>query len=271
LGSIITLNAGITGLITFVASLFMILIGVQLLQLFPSLSRFSISLPKTWIEKISSTPDSSKKASWWSAFLLGAATFFLPCGFTQAMQLFVLGVGNALFGAVALFVFALGTLPSFLSIGVLTSFLKKGWMSKLSVASGVLVIMLGLLLLPSGLTLMGFQTPDLGSENIAQSSLADVSQSASGEFQEVKMSVVGLSYSPHQFTVKKGIPVKWVIDGTQARGCGQILTMPKEDIFVRLDSYQQTVIEFTPSQTGDLPFHCSMAMTTPNAKFIVVD
>ena len=43
--------------------------------------------------------------------LLGAATFFLPCGFTQSMQIYTLTSGSFLDGALTMFVFALGTLP----------------------------------------------------------------------------------------------------------------------------------------------------------------
>jgi len=43
--------------------------------------------------------------------VLGAATFFLPCGFTQSMQLYTLTTGSFLAGALTMFSFALGTLP----------------------------------------------------------------------------------------------------------------------------------------------------------------
>jgi len=56
----------------------------------------------------------------------------------------------------------------------------------------------------------------------------------------------------------------------QGRGSCQILTAPKLGVFERLSSSKPTIIEFTPTQTGEIPFHCSMAMTTRDAKFIVV-
>jgi sulfite exporter TauE/SafE len=43
--------------------------------------------------------------------LLGFATFFLPCGFTQAMQLQALTAGGYLQGGLLMLAFALGTLP----------------------------------------------------------------------------------------------------------------------------------------------------------------
>ena len=52
------------------------------------------------------------------------ADFFLPCGFTQALQLYVLGKGSFATGAVTMLVFALGTLPALLSLSALSSFAK---------------------------------------------------------------------------------------------------------------------------------------------------
>jgi len=55
--------------------------------------------------------------------LLGVVTFFLPCGFTQSMQIYALSTGDFFSGALTMFVFALGTFPvlalmSFTSLGI---------------------------------------------------------------------------------------------------------------------------------------------------------
>lgn len=261
IGSLLTISLQVMGIITLLASFLMIIIGLQLLQIFPFLNKIRIGIPKRWSEKILTSNERTKKATNTSALVLGGATFFLPCGFTQAMQLYVLSMGDPLFGVIAMSVFAIGTLPSFLSIGAIASYMKKEWLHTASVVAGILVIFLGIFLFPSALTLA-----NSGGSNTALDEAPDVDTSGI-EPQIVNMKINGLSYYPHQFEVKAGIPVLWVIDGSQARGCGQILTMPKMNIFERVQG--QTVIEFTPTAKGELPFHCSMAMTTPNAKFIV--
>jgi sulfite exporter TauE/SafE len=43
--------------------------------------------------------------------LVGIATFFLPCGFTQSMQIATLQTGNFLEGGLTMLAFALGTFP----------------------------------------------------------------------------------------------------------------------------------------------------------------
>jgi len=43
--------------------------------------------------------------------LVGIATFFLPCGFTQSMQIYTFSTGNFWGGGFTMLFFALGTLP----------------------------------------------------------------------------------------------------------------------------------------------------------------
>ena len=55
--------------------------------------------------------------------LVGIVTFFLPCGFTQSMQIYSLTTGSFVGGATTMLVFALGTFPalallSFASLGI---------------------------------------------------------------------------------------------------------------------------------------------------------
>jgi sulfite exporter TauE/SafE len=87
LGATLTLSPAIDGILSIVASAVMILLGLQMLRLFPALTRFMPTMPKALSHCIHDLAERETKES---AFVLGAATFFLPCGFTQALQLYVL-------------------------------------------------------------------------------------------------------------------------------------------------------------------------------------
>lgn len=66
------------------------------------------------------------------------------------------------------------------------------------------------------------------------------------------------------------MPVEWRIDGSKARGCARVITIPK----LRMTEYLTggvDVIEFTPDKVGNLEFMCTMAMTTRGAMFKVVE
>ena len=66
-------------------------------------------------------------------------------------------------------------------------------------------------------------------------------------------------YSPNNFTVKKGIPVKWVIDSRDAYTCSASIRMPAYNIAQFLQA-GQNVITFTPTQAESVRFTCGMGM-----------
>lgn len=73
------------------------------------------------------------------------------------------------------------------------------------------------------------------------------------------MKVVSSGYSPNQFSVKKGIPVKWKIEGVNVLGCQAYLVVPKIGIQKILEA-GENIIEFTPKEKGPIYFSCSMGM-----------
>jgi len=77
------------------------------------MSKRSIGLPKFLSKDIHNQERFTPKTS---ALITGALTFFLPCGFTFAMQVYAISTGNFIQGALVMGIFALGTLPGLLSI-----------------------------------------------------------------------------------------------------------------------------------------------------------
>jgi sulfite exporter TauE/SafE len=94
--------------------------------------------------------------------LLGFATFFLPCGFTQTVQFQALAAGGFWNGAVLMLAFAAGTLPVLLAVSVAVR-VGLGGRSRtiLLAASGVVVLGLGLFQLQSVLVLLRWIRPVL--------------------------------------------------------------------------------------------------------------
>lgn len=264
-GSSITLSPWANGMLLIIGSLSMILLGLQLLKLFPALSRFHLGFPKRFSNKIL---DASNKPT--APFLLGASTFFLPCGFTQALQLYVLSRSDPVLGALAMFMFSIGTLPGTLSIGAISSFVKGDFQKHFFKFSGVLIVIVGIFSIGNGLALAGvnFGYPVLTSGSL-QKATATAAPIINGK-QIVEMTVNGLSYSPSKFTVFQGVPVEWHIDGRQAAGCAQVIIAPKLKIAEYLPRDTVKTVVFLPRETGTIGFGCSMGMTTPGAAFNVV-
>jgi plastocyanin domain-containing protein len=87
-------------------------------------------------------------------------------------------------------------------------------------------------------------------------------------FQTIRMTESAQGYSPNTFTIKKGIPVKFIVTAQEVRSCAGVLLIPKYKIQEFLKAGENT-IEFTPTEIGQIPFKCSMGMYT--GTFNVVD
>ena len=262
IGSVFMLSAKAHGIITLAASGLMVLMGIQLLHIFPFLSRIHVKMPKFIAHRIYDA--GHKEGSHKASFFFGASTFFLPCGFTQALQLYVLGSGSFTAGALTMLAFSLGTLPSLAGIGAFSSFVKGNVQRHFMTFSAVLVIILGIFNIMPGITLVGASFPS----NTNVYSLPTSGMYDPVEKQVLNMEVRGLDYYPSSFTVKKGIPVEWNIDGRNAQGCAKVISVPALKILERLP-YGVKTIKFTPQQTGNIMFSCSMGMAGPGTFKII--
>jgi uncharacterized protein len=92
--------------------------------------------------------------------IVGFGTFFLPCGFTQTMQIAALSSGSFLSGSLIMLGFALGTLPmlALLSFGS-ASFAHSKHAPLFFKSAGVVVIGLGIFALLAGLAGLGIINP----------------------------------------------------------------------------------------------------------------
>ncbi len=265
-GSALALSPVMSGLISLLAGIAMVVLGTQILGIFPGLQRLKIPLPKGIAHKVH---DLSESDSPWAPGLLGAGTFFLPCGFTQALQLFVLSNGGVLEGALIMGTFALGTAPVLFGLGVVSGFGSGGFRIYLLRIAGIVAVLFGVITVQSGLTLTGLSaalTSSVTSPAAQQGVLAPVEDGV----QVLRMAIDGIDYVPHQFTVQKGVPVAWEIDATKAAGCMTSLLSRGLGINEYLGNGVRT-IRFTPTKTGTFPFSCSMGMGTYGAAIIVIE
>lgn len=252
LGQSITLSTRMTGYMNVLVALVMLYLALSILG-FVSKGSLPIRPPKKLSRWIAGLADSEHPVA---PFALGALTFFLPCGFTQSLQLAALASGNFATGAVIMFTFALGTLPALLGISAISSSAKGRSLNLFLRFSGTMVFVLALFNLQSGLALSGF---DLARAFDAGGRQAAPVPTVAGNVQEVSMVVGPGYYDPNRITIKAGVPVRWKIDGSQALGCTSIMTIPSLNIVKPL-APGENVIEFTATQKGQLAFMCSMGM-----------
>lgn len=157
IGSAFTLNAGATFALGLLIGIVMLILGINLLDVFHWAKRLQPSMPKFIARHAHGV---SKWNHTLTPILVGIATFFLPCGFTQSMQLYTLSTGSFLQGGLTMLFFALGTFPvlaliSFSSFSIKNSS-KSGVFFK---TAGLIVIAFALLNIINSLVVIGFIPP----------------------------------------------------------------------------------------------------------------
>lgn len=256
LGETFQLSSLSVGTLTLVIGSVMLLVGFQLLELFPRLSAWKLMLPKGIARALGIQSHAKKEYSHGRAAFLGAMTFFLPCGFTQLTQLFVVAQGSPIIGALTMGTFALGTVPGLLTIGGIAATAKGTFRRFFFKAAGVAVIALGFFNFQNGYALM-----KLGESNASQDNTVAAEKTAapSKESQVIRIVQNATGYSPSTLTVKRGQPVKLIVDSEDSYTCARSFMMPKAGIRKTLDP-GENVFEFTPDKVGAIPFSCSMGM-----------
>ncbi|OGH65451.1 MAG: hypothetical protein A3J66_02410 [Candidatus Magasanikbacteria bacterium RIFCSPHIGHO2_02_FULL_47_14] len=249
-------TTGMLGVMTMVVGGVMIFLGLKLVEVFPALRDKTITLP-SGIAQLFGLHKEVKEYSHKTASIMGALTFFLPCGFTQAMQIYAISTGSFTQGAVIMGLFALGTAPGLLGVGGLTAALKGKKARTFFMGAGLAVILLGWFNIANGSRLLSGD----GGKGTTNPVVTE-------DAQEVKMVQGANGYLPSVFTVQKGKPVKWVIDSRSSFSCAASLVVPSLGISKTLKK-GENIITFTPTKVGTIPFSCSMGMY--RGKFIVVD
>jgi hypothetical protein len=244
----------------------MVFLGLQMLGV-KKLRRFQITMPK-FITRYAA--DESNFKGKYMPFIMGALTFFLPCGFTITAQGLALLSGNPIQGGLIMLFFALGTVPTLFAIGLSSVKLssRPHWSSRFSKVAGILVLFFALFNFNSQLNAMGL--PSLSninlsttkSNNITKTEIKDLPPIVDGK-QVIKMDASVNGYTPNYFKVRVNVPVRWEITDTGTSGCTNAVIARK--LFsdaINLIPGQTSVKEFTPTQTGVYKFSCWMGMIT---------
>lgn len=153
-------HLGLTGnlILSIIVGVVMLILGINLLEIFHATKRLQFTLPKVFAKHTINRASTATHVL--APLLIGIGTFFLPCGFTQSMQVYTLTTGSFIRGALTMFVFALGTLPmlALFSFGSF-SIAQKSWKGIFFKTAGLVVIVLALFNLVNALVVMGVIDP----------------------------------------------------------------------------------------------------------------
>jgi sulfite exporter TauE/SafE/plastocyanin len=275
-GSVISLTGNFQGILKLIAGVLMVIMGMNMLGIFPQLRRFQITLPKFFTKKVIGQKNKTK-----NPFLVGLLNGFMPCGPLQAMQIYALSTGSVLLGGLSMFLFSIGTFPLMFAIGAFSTLLSKKFTKTFMKIGATLVVLLGFSMLSQGWLLSGFQSqlntflpagltqktsgggtirslP--GSEPVQNAAAATESVMEDGK-QVLTTTLSGYSFP--NVTVKSGTPVEWHFKAPKGSiaGCNNSVSMDYFGVQKFLHD-GDNVITFTPEDKGNFDYTCSMGMIT---------
>ncbi|AOT69189.1 urease accessory protein UreH domain-containing protein [Geosporobacter ferrireducens] len=251
LGAVITPSGQFKGMIAIGAGVFMILLGLKMLNILHLPNLLGFRIPGISLEKIrTSNPI--------RPFIVGLFNGFMPCGPLQTMQLYALGTGSITKGALSMFFFSVGTVPLLFLFGAVTSIINGRLSRSMMKISAALVMVLGIVMLNRGLSLSGVAL-DFGLSKTVQNETKKVV--VEDGRQVVNLIVNNRGYIPDVQVVQVGIPVKIKLDVQSINGCNNPIIIPEYGIEADLSS-ANPVMEFTPMKEGPIRITCWMGMIT---------
>ena len=258
LGASVTLPPQVTAVLMIVVAVVMTILGTRLTGLSPRIATWSPTLPMGLGRRIGLGEGASGAYSDARAAGLGAASFFLPCGFTQAVQIYALSTGSPLFAGAIMAVFAIGTAPGLLALAGLPFVVPSTMRPTLLRLVGVVVIGFAFINASAGIRLSGVTLPSFGVE-VAAAAPPPAGGVAADGTQALTTYQDGGGYSPANVSIYAGTPTRWTIESSTTSTCAAFLVVPDLGLQVRLHEGPNT-IDLPAMQPGTLAYSCSMGM-----------
>lgn len=261
LGSAVQLSVGTSAALQLVAGTVVLILGLAQLGV-PGLRRISIEPPQSFSRLVLR---STRSQAAFAPGLLGLASILIPCGVTLSVEALALTSGSPLAGAATMAVFVIGTSPLFAALGYAARKAATAWRGRLALATGAVVVVMGLFTLNGGLELAG--SPLAVSRVTAALARPDPAPAAAGAtiaqgHQTVVISATSGGYAPAQTPAKAGLPTTLVIDSDQPAGCVRSFTIAALGVQKILPTSGQTRIELGTLAPGTLAYACGMGMYT---------
>lgn len=270
LGSAVQLTPTAQGVMQIAAGLYMLATALNMLNVHPIFRYVVIQPPKALTRLVR---NQAKSQEVFAPAILGFMTIFIPCGTTQAMEVLAISSGSPLAGAATMFVYTLGTAPTFFVLGFLATRIRGRLQSAFAAVTVALILILGIFSLDNGLNLLdspfapsrvlvGLMNP--GSSNVAVSG-TPVQGKVTNGVQELTINVTSDSwngYSPNYFSARSGQPIRLKLVTNNTFGCPRAFTIPSLRIQKILPATGETIIDLPALPVGNLAFRCSMGMST---------
>jgi sulfite exporter TauE/SafE len=259
-GGVVQLSVGASTTLQLLAGTVILVFGLAQLGV-PGLRRITIEPPISFSRMVLR---STRSQAAFAPGLLGLASILIPCGVTLSVEALALTSGSPLAGAATMAVFVVGTSPLFTVLGYAVRKAATAWRGRLAVATGLVLVVMGLVTLNGGLELAG--SPLAASHFTA--TLNPHPPSATGTatvtdgHQTVLITATADGYAPTTTHALPGIPTTLLIRSNDAQGCIRSFTVPDLGIQQILPANGESRIEVGTLQPGTLDYACGMGMYT---------
>jgi sulfite exporter TauE/SafE/copper chaperone CopZ len=257
IGATFMLPPLVTGGLMIVVAIVMTILGVRLTGLSPRIAGWAPTLP-TGVSRVLGV-GGSRGGSYSDAraALLGAGSFFLPCGFTQAVQVFALSTGSPAFGSALLATFALGTAPGLLALAGLPVLVPSGARPILLRLVGVAVLGFALVNASGGLQLAGVNLAGLGGGGSTAMTPASSLTADGRQLLTTYQNADG--YSPANVAIYANVPTTWTIQSSTVTSCAATMVIPAWNTGAQL-KLGPNELQLPPMPPGVIHYTCAMGM-----------
>jgi len=257
LGSLLQPTPTAQGAIQLAVALFMVATALHLLNVHP-IFRFVVIQPPRFITR--RIRNRAKSTDAFAPAILGAATVFLPCGVTQAMELLAIQSGSPALGAAIMFAFVLGTSPIFFLLGYFATTLGETLRARFFKLAAIPILILGLASFNAAMTLLDTRfTFDAAREALASSGGPPTpSVVAADGVQEVRIKAGGGGYSPDKVSIRAGEPARVIFFTDGSAGCTRALVFMGQSGV--LPQSGETAIDLPAQEPGTIRYTCGMGM-----------
>jgi sulfite exporter TauE/SafE len=258
-GASIAMPPQLTAVLMIGVAVLMLLLGTRLTGLSPRMAAWSPTLPMGLGRRLGLAPGDGGIATYSDAraATLGALTFFLPCGFTQAIQIFALSTGSPVYAAALLGTFAIGTAPGLLALAGLPLVVPSRAKPTLMRLVGVVVIGFALVNASAGLRLSGVALPSVAGS--AGAAAVDPSIIGADGVERFTTYQNADGYAPSNVVIYAGYPVEWTVQSTNTSTCAASIFAPGVDIRAQLSKGPNT-FKLPALPAGVLRYTCAMGM-----------
>lgn len=243
IGKAMAISLTTTTILTIFVGIVVLWMWLHLLKILPNITALGFHLPKRRSNHTLTTKNPI------FAPLIGALTFFLPCGFTLSMQLIAIKTGSFGLWGLAMAIFALGTAPVLFAVWLWSSYIKEKKFKLLHTIIWTLIVFFGIFMIMNGRRMLwGASAFTNTNQNI----------SFTGEYQRIEAWFDGLALVPGTINLTAGWNYELIVTPSEnGKWCMVTQTIPGLDRKVHtIAKWQAITYKFTNIKAGTYNVVC---------------